>query len=79
MKVFPVILVILVCVLITLGTVFAGGIFQSVSIEAGNTTASEAQSITAYTSVSAWIYIIAALLMLTAIVLAFRLFRESPS
>jgi preprotein translocase subunit SecG len=77
MNIFPIIVVIILCALISLGTVFSGGIFQSISIESNNT--SEQQTVQAHMTTSAWIYIIAALLIVAVIVMAFKLLRKAPS
>lgn len=85
MKVSSAIILVVVCAVITLCAVFAAGMFQSVATESGscgnltpeqNATV-EAGTIAIFGQVSAWIYIVAALLMIAVIVVAFRLSREA--
>jgi hypothetical protein len=64
-----------VIALISMGTVFSEAMFQSASLE-GNVTY-ENQTITSHQMVSAWIYIIGALLILAVIIIAFQLLRHT--
>jgi len=75
MRIFPIILVILLCATITLGAVFSAGIFQGVSTESED--AAEAATVQQYMTASAWIYIIAALLIIAVVIMALKLLRET--
>jgi len=72
-KIFDVFLVMGIIALITLGTVFAGAMFSSVSLE-GNST-HETETVQAYTTISAWVYVIASLLIIAVLVIAFKLYH----
>ena len=72
-KIFDVFLVMGIIALITLGTVFAGAMFSSVSLE-GNSTP-ETETVQAYTTISAWVYVIASLLIIAVLVIAFKLYH----
>jgi hypothetical protein len=74
MKVFEVMLLIGVVVIIAMGTIFSAAMFQSVSVE-GNST-HEAETITSHMNVSVWIYIIGSLLVIAAIIMAFKLMQS---
>jgi hypothetical protein len=52
--------------------------FQSLSIEGNQTIAEQNISVQQYLVVHAWVYIIALLLLIAVIVVALKLFRESP-
>jgi hypothetical protein len=74
MKVFEVMLLVGVIVLIFFGTIFSAAMFQSISVE-GNST-HEAETITSHMNVSVWIYIIGAIIVVAAIVMAFKLVQN---
>jgi hypothetical protein len=74
MKVFEVMLLVGVVLLISLGTIFSAAMFQSVSVE-GNST-HEAETITSHENVSVWIYIIGSVLVIAAIIMAFKLMQS---
>jgi len=78
MKIFNAVVLICICALVTLGTVFSGSMFQSLSIEGNQTIAQQEVSVQEYLVVHAWVYIIALLLLIATIVVALKLFRESP-
>jgi len=73
-KVFDVMLLVGIIALISMGTVFSAAMFQSASIE-GNST-HEAETITSHETASAWIYILGALLIIAAIIMAFKLMKS---
>lgn len=77
MKIFNVVVLVCICALVTLGTVFSGSMFQSLSIEGIQTVAEQNVSVQQYLVVHAWVYIIAILLLIAVIVVALKLFRES--
>jgi Ca2+/Na+ antiporter len=77
MKIFNVVVLVCICALVTLGTVFSGSMFQSLSIEGSQTVAEQNVSVQQYLVVHAWVYIIAILLLIAVIVVALKLFRES--
>lgn len=77
MKIFNVVVLVCICALVTLGTVFSGSMFQALSIEGGQTVAEQNVSVQQYLVVHAWVYIIAILLLIAVIVVALKLFRES--
>jgi|WetSurMetagenome_2_1015567.scaffolds.fasta_scaffold278548_2 Na+/H+ antiporter NhaC len=81
MKIFEIILVIGICCLITMGTVFSGAMFRALAIEGSMTPNGSAETATvkAHEQTSAWIYIIAILLIISVIVAAFKLFRDSAT
>ena len=74
MKVFEVMVLIGVVLMISMGTIFSAAIFQSVSVE-GNST-HEAETITSHMNVSVWIYIIGSILIIAAIIMAFKLMQS---
>jgi cell division septal protein FtsQ len=73
MKVFEVMVLIGVVALISLGTIFSAAMFQSVSVEGNNTY--ENETITSHENVSVWIYIIGCILIVAAIIMAFKLLQ----
>lgn len=83
MKVSSAVIVVIICAVITLCAIFAAGIFQAVATESGtcgNLTPTEnatveAGTIAIFGQVSAWIYIVAALLMIAVIIIALKLAR----
>lgn len=75
MKVFEALLLVGIIALISLGTIFSAAMFQSVSVE-GNST-HEDETITAHENVSVWIYIIGCFLIVTVILMAFKLLQQS--
>lgn len=77
MKIFEVMLLIGLCAMIGLGSWFSFAIFSTASVE-GNST-SEAETIQTYEQINAWSFVIAALGIVAVLVLALKLFRESPS
>jgi Ca2+/Na+ antiporter len=77
MKIFRVVVLVCICALVTLGTVFSGSMFQALSIEGSQTVAEQNVSVQQYLVVHAWVYIIAILLLIAVIVVALKLFRES--
>lgn len=77
MKIFNAVVLVCICALVTLGTVFSGSMFQSLSIEGNQTVAQQNISVQQYLVVHAWVYIIALLLLIAVIVVALKLFRES--
>lgn len=72
MKIFPVMILAGLCLLITFGAIFSAAMFQSASVESGDF--HEAETITSHSMVSSWIYIIAVLLIIAVIIMAFKLY-----
>ena len=75
MKIFQVIVLIAVCAMITLTTVFASAMFQAITIEGGYQY--EGMPILAFGQVNAWVVVVSALMIIAVLVVAFKLFRES--
>lgn len=76
MKIFDAILLIGIIIMITLGAVFSESMFRNVSLEAGNgTSINETSTITSYGTTYAWIYVIAILLIIAALIIAFKLLQ----
>lgn len=92
MKIFPIMILVGLCAMITFGAVFTAAMFSSTSREGnnngtfqqnlteqygGNSTLysinATAHGITAYSNITAWIYVIAVLLIIATLVLAFKL------
>lgn len=71
MRIFYAMLLIGIIALISLSAAFSGAMFQSLYVE-GNSTA-EASTLEAHYQVSAWIYVIAAILIIALLVVAFKL------
>ena len=70
-RIFKAIVVIGLCLLITLGAVFSEAIFRSVYTEGGEL--HEGVTLEAYYQVYAWIYVIAAFLIIAVLVIVFKL------
>jgi hypothetical protein len=70
-RIFRAIVVIGLVLLITLGAVFSEAIFRSVYEESGEI--HEAGTLEAYYQVFAWIYVIAAFLIIAVLVIVFKL------
>ena len=71
MKIFHAVLLIGIIALISLTAAFSGAMFSSLYIE-GNSTA-EASTLEAHYQVSAWIYVVAAILIVALLVVVFKL------
>lgn len=76
-NVFPVVVIACVCLLVTLGTIFAGSMFQALSIEGNQTVDQQNVSVQQYLVVHAWVYIIALLLLLATIVIALKMIKTT--
>jgi len=73
MKIFHAVLLIGIIALISLSAVFSGAMFSSMFIE-GNSTA-EGVTLEAHYQVSAWIYVIAAIMIVALLVVTFKLWH----
>jgi uncharacterized membrane protein len=73
MKIFHAVLLIGIIALISLSAVFSGAMFSSMFIE-GNSTA-ENLTLGAHEQVSAWIYVIAAIMIIALLVVTFKLWH----
>ena len=73
MKIFHAVLLIGIIALISLSAVFSGAMFSSLYVE-GNSTA-EAVTLEAHYQVTAWIYVVAAILIIALLVITFKLWH----
>jgi hypothetical protein len=74
MRIFDAIIVVGICAVIVMGAFFTNSAYASLSLETGGTDAGDAGTLSAFRMVNAWIYIIAALLIIAVLVLAAKLY-----
>lgn len=77
MRPFVVVVLGCICLLVTLGTIFSGSMFQALSIEGNQTLEQQSVSVQQYLVVHAWVYIIALLLLIATIVIALKMIKLS--
>lgn len=80
MKPFDAMLLVGIISLIVIGAIFSEGMFRSLSTEANNgtpTIATNESALTSYGITYSWIYVIAIILILAVIIIAWRLLIDS--
>jgi hypothetical protein len=76
MKIFDAVLLIGIVLLISLGAVFSHAMFSSLNTESVNSSAYTNSTLTQYEMTYSWIYVIAALLIIVIIIIAFKLLQN---
>jgi uncharacterized membrane protein len=78
MKIFPIMVLIGLCAMITLASYFSFAIFGSVSSESGNATYTN-ETIAYHEQINGWSVIGSALGIVTVLILAFKLFKDTAT